>query len=253
MTIVWTGHRAVRNALGGATTSAGRPTTRSTGPNWYRFQDVNVWKDLGPKFVLQAWRDVPGRPATGQPRGELANPRGGSTLLAAHDLRTATACRTTTGSPTRPTTPGRWRVRAPTGSLWLGVPGGRGDRPASSAETRARRPTAPGSNARQASFERRLWEGDHYRLRRRRRAIGQHHGRPARRPVVRRRDRPGRPRRARPRPGGAADDPRPQRRGFAGGRSGAVNGTRPGRLGGPFERTVAGSLGGDCPTPSRRS
>ena len=27
-------------------------------PNWYTFQDVNGWKDLGPKFVLQAWRDA---------------------------------------------------------------------------------------------------------------------------------------------------------------------------------------------------
>ncbi|HEY3164511.1 MAG TPA: non-lysosomal glucosylceramidase [Candidatus Limnocylindrales bacterium] len=27
-------------------------------PNWYRFQDVAGWKDLGPKFVLQAWRDA---------------------------------------------------------------------------------------------------------------------------------------------------------------------------------------------------
>lgn len=27
-------------------------------PNWYHFQDVNVWKDLGPKLVLQVWRDV---------------------------------------------------------------------------------------------------------------------------------------------------------------------------------------------------
>ena len=27
-------------------------------PNRYRFQDVNGWKDLGPKFVLQAWRDA---------------------------------------------------------------------------------------------------------------------------------------------------------------------------------------------------
>ncbi len=32
-------------------------------PNWYRFQDVNDWKDLGPKFVLQAWRDAHGRRA----------------------------------------------------------------------------------------------------------------------------------------------------------------------------------------------
>ncbi|MBA2721133.1 MAG: glucosylceramidase [Chloroflexi bacterium] len=27
-------------------------------PNWYRYQDVNAWKDLGPKLVLQVWRDV---------------------------------------------------------------------------------------------------------------------------------------------------------------------------------------------------
>ena len=27
-------------------------------PNWYRFQDVSMWKDLGPKFVLQVWRDA---------------------------------------------------------------------------------------------------------------------------------------------------------------------------------------------------
>ena len=27
-------------------------------PNRYQFQDVNDWKDLGPKFVLQAWRDA---------------------------------------------------------------------------------------------------------------------------------------------------------------------------------------------------
>ncbi len=27
-------------------------------PNWYRFQDVGGWKDLGPKWVLQLWRDA---------------------------------------------------------------------------------------------------------------------------------------------------------------------------------------------------
>ena len=43
----------------------GRCRTMSAGPrrpfyrpNWYRFQDVNVWKDLAPKFVLQVWRDA---------------------------------------------------------------------------------------------------------------------------------------------------------------------------------------------------
>ena len=27
-------------------------------PNRYKYQDVNDWKDLGPKFVLQVWRDA---------------------------------------------------------------------------------------------------------------------------------------------------------------------------------------------------
>ena len=27
-------------------------------PNWYRFQDVNGWKDLGPKWILQLYRDA---------------------------------------------------------------------------------------------------------------------------------------------------------------------------------------------------
>ena len=34
-------------------------------PNWYQFQDVNDWKDLGPKFVLQVWRDAVAAPADG--------------------------------------------------------------------------------------------------------------------------------------------------------------------------------------------
>ena len=36
----------------------GRTTTRSTARTGTSFQDVNDWKDLGPKFVLQVWRDA---------------------------------------------------------------------------------------------------------------------------------------------------------------------------------------------------
>ena len=36
-------------------------------PNWYRYQDVNDWKDLGPKLVLQVWRDAV---AAGPERGD---------------------------------------------------------------------------------------------------------------------------------------------------------------------------------------
>jgi non-lysosomal glucosylceramidase len=59
VTIDATGLPAVRKApwtvphdVGGP---ADDPFHRS---NWYRYQDVNVWKDLGPKLVLQVWRDV---------------------------------------------------------------------------------------------------------------------------------------------------------------------------------------------------
>ena len=49
-------------------------------PNWYTFQDVNDWKDLGPKFVLQAWRDAiaagpeAGRRADRRRRGRRSTP-----------------------------------------------------------------------------------------------------------------------------------------------------------------------------------
>ena len=42
-----------RSAAPSRTTSAGPDDDPFLRPNWYRFQDVNVWKDLGPKFVLQ--------------------------------------------------------------------------------------------------------------------------------------------------------------------------------------------------------
>ena len=81
----------------------------------------------------------------------------------------------------------------------------------------------------QVAFDVRLWRGDHY-------AyddgggveLGQHHGRPAGRPVVRGRDRPRRPGAARSgsRRRCGRSTPRTSR-GFADGRMGAVNGMRP--------------------------
>jgi non-lysosomal glucosylceramidase len=59
VTIEATGQPAVRKVPWAVPHDVGGPADdpfhRS---NWYRYQDVNVWKDLAPKLVLQVWRDV---------------------------------------------------------------------------------------------------------------------------------------------------------------------------------------------------
>jgi non-lysosomal glucosylceramidase len=53
------GGRAARKVGGTVPHDVGGPADDPfVRPNWYRFQDVAGWKDLGPKFVLQAWRDA---------------------------------------------------------------------------------------------------------------------------------------------------------------------------------------------------
>ena len=71
------------------------------------------------------------------------------------------------------------------------------------------------------------------------------HGRPAGRPVVRRRDRPRRRRRPGPGRAGAADGPRDERRRVRGRRDGRGQRRSPGRLGRPIERAVGRGLGRD--------
>ena len=59
VTIEATGLPAIRKAPWAVPHDVGGPPDDPFHrPNWYRFQDVNVWKDLGPKLVLQVWRDV---------------------------------------------------------------------------------------------------------------------------------------------------------------------------------------------------
>jgi non-lysosomal glucosylceramidase len=59
VTIEATGQTAIRKAPWTVPHDVGGPADDPFGrPNWYRYQDVNVWKDLGPKLVLQVWRDV---------------------------------------------------------------------------------------------------------------------------------------------------------------------------------------------------
>ena len=67
-------------------------------PNRYRYQEVSAWKDLGPKFVLQVWRDAVADPrrrrcpdprcvADGRRRADAARPSA---------IATATGCPSTT-------------------------------------------------------------------------------------------------------------------------------------------------------------
>jgi non-lysosomal glucosylceramidase len=59
VTIESTGLTAIRKAPWAVPHDVGGPADDPFHrPNWYRFQDVNVWKDLGPKLVLQVWRDA---------------------------------------------------------------------------------------------------------------------------------------------------------------------------------------------------
>ena len=129
-------------------------------------------------------------------------------------IATATGCRSTTASRTRPTTRGRCAARAPTAAA-SGSPRSRAAIEIGARGRRRRRPS-PGSGSCSSGARppsrRQLWNGRALPVRRR--AAGRRrtrHGRPARRPVVRRRDRSRRRRRARSGRARAPDDPRAER------------------------------------------
>jgi non-lysosomal glucosylceramidase len=132
--------------------------------NRYHYQDVSSWKDLGPKFVLQVWRDA------------VADPFGGDTLIRdafpavdAVLLRLAASDRDGDGLPEHDGLPDQtydtWPMHGPSaygGSLWLAA--------VAAAAAMARR-LGGGEAARRwegwlergkVAFDRRLWRGDHY-------------------------------------------------------------------------------------------
>jgi non-lysosomal glucosylceramidase len=131
-------------------------------PNWYRYQDVNVWKDLAPKLVLQTWRDV----LLGDDDGLIAE------ALPTLDRVMAKLDATDTdgdGLPDHDGIPDQtydtWPMTGPSaygGSLYLGALAaleamhrriGNDERASAIAERRERAA---------ASFERRLWRGSQY-------------------------------------------------------------------------------------------
>ena len=133
-------------------------------PNLYKFQDVNGWTDLGPKFVLQVWRDA-----------VAAGSRGDDLLRAAwptiHDVLTQLARRDADGDgllehggePDQ--TYDTWPMRGPSaygGSLWLAA--------LAAAVAIAERLALAGEARHwegwlergRISYDVRLWRGDHY-------------------------------------------------------------------------------------------
>ncbi|HET7168453.1 MAG TPA: non-lysosomal glucosylceramidase [Candidatus Limnocylindrales bacterium] len=138
-------------------------------PNWYRFQDVNDWKDLAPKFVLQVWRDaVRSGVADGDPAG-LALVRAAFPTVERVLTRVAAADRDGDGLPEHDGRPDQtydtWPMHGPSaygGSLWLAA--------TAAAEAMARALGDDEAEARwadwfergQVAFDVRLWRGDHY-------------------------------------------------------------------------------------------
>jgi non-lysosomal glucosylceramidase len=133
-------------------------------PNRYSFQDVSDWKDLGPKFVLQVWRDA------------AADVHGGDRLIrdawpTVHAVLTRLSMldRDGDGLPEHDGLPDQtydtWPMSGPSaygGSLWLAA--------VAAAEAMARR-LGHAEDARrwegwfergQVAFDVRLWRGDHY-------------------------------------------------------------------------------------------
>jgi non-lysosomal glucosylceramidase len=134
-------------------------------PNRYRFQDVNGWKDLGPKLVLQVWRDAV---AAGGAAGDDLIRDAWPTVV---DVMTRLRAfdRDDDGLPEHDGLPDQtydtWPMRGPSaygGSLWLAA--------VAATEAMAAR-LGLGETARtwgatferaQIAFDRRLWRRDHY-------------------------------------------------------------------------------------------
>jgi non-lysosomal glucosylceramidase len=133
-------------------------------PNRYRFQDVSGWKDLGPKFVLQAWRDAVAAGPDGDAliREVWATVNDVLTQLSAKD-RDGDGLPEHDGLPDQ--TYDTWPMRGPSaygGSLWLAA--------VAAAEAMARRLGDDEAARRwegwferaQLAFDVRLWRDDHY-------------------------------------------------------------------------------------------
>lgn len=133
-------------------------------PNRYKFQDVSVWKDLGPKFVLQVWRDAVADPRNGDALIRDAWPTVDAVLTGLSERdRDGDGLPEHDGLPDQ--TYDTWPMHGPSaygGSLWLAA--------VAAAEAMARRLGLKEAARRwegwfergQVAFDVRLWRGDHY-------------------------------------------------------------------------------------------
>jgi non-lysosomal glucosylceramidase len=133
-------------------------------PNRYHYQDVNDWKDLGPKFVLQVWRDAVAAGTDGDALIRDAWPTVEALLT-----RLARRDRDGDGLPEHDGLPDQtydtWPMHGPSaygGSLWLGALAAAEAMAGRLGETAAAQRWSGWFERGQVAFDRRLWRGDHY-------------------------------------------------------------------------------------------
>jgi non-lysosomal glucosylceramidase len=133
-------------------------------PNWYRFQDVNGWKDLGPKFVLQAWRDALAAGPDGESLIRSVFPTADGVLRGLAD-----ADRDGDGLPEHDGDPDQtydtWPMRGPSaygGSLWLAAVAAAEAMAGRLGDREAEHRWAGWFERAQVAFDRRLWRGRYY-------------------------------------------------------------------------------------------
>ena len=165
VTIETTGLPAVRKLGGRVPHDIGGPDDDPFyRPNRYRFRDVNDWKDLGPKLVLQVWRDALAAGEKGAALIEAAWPTVDAVLtrLAAYD-RDGDGLPEHDGIPDQ--TYDTWPMSGPSaygGSLWLAALAAGVAMATSLGDGAAARRWEGWFERGQIAFDVRLWRGDHY-------------------------------------------------------------------------------------------
>jgi non-lysosomal glucosylceramidase len=165
VTIETTGQLAVRKLGGRVPHDIGGPDDDPFyRPNRYRFRDVNDWKDLGPKLVLQVWRDARTAGGNGADLIEKAWPTVDAVLtrLAAYD-RDGDGLPEHDGIPDQ--TYDTWPMSGPSaygGSLWLAALAAGVAMATALGDQAAARRWEGWFERGQIAFDVRLWRGDHY-------------------------------------------------------------------------------------------
>jgi non-lysosomal glucosylceramidase len=134
-------------------------------PNWYHFQDVSLWKDLGPKFVLQVWRDAVA--AGGEQGDALIRDAFPTVERVLGDL--AASDRDGDGLPEHDGVPDQtydtWPMRGPSaygGSLWLAATAAAEAMACRLGDREAEGRWSGWFERAQVAFDVRLWRDDHY-------------------------------------------------------------------------------------------